>query len=42
VTRRGSWQVGYQFEEWFNFGNGNGSTADLVTHGVVLRWMYRY
>jgi hypothetical protein len=42
VTRRGSWQVGYQFEEWFNFGNGNGSTADLVTHGVVLRWQYKY
>jgi len=42
VTHRGSWQAGYQFEEWFNFGNGGGSTADLVMHGLVLRWVYQY
>jgi hypothetical protein len=42
MTQRGRWQVGYQFEEWFNFGSGGGSNADLVTHGLVLRWQYNY
>src|SRR5262249_31338475 len=29
MTRRGSWQAGYQFGEWFNFGRGGGSAANL-------------
>jgi hypothetical protein len=40
--RRGQWQAGYQFEQWWAIGNLVGSTGDLLTHGIFVRWVRNY
>jgi len=43
LTNRAEWKMAYQFEQWWGIGSaGSTSPADLVTHGAVLRWRYRY
>lgn len=43
LTNRAEWRVAYQFEQWWGVGSaGSTSPADLITHGAVLRWRYRY
>lgn len=42
LTRLGRWEVGYQFEQWWGIGDTDGSRLDLLSHGVMLRWLYNY
>jgi hypothetical protein len=37
----GTWEIAYQFEEW-GLGNFPGTTANLTTSGLILKWTFRY
>jgi hypothetical protein len=38
----GEWQAGYQYEQWWLVGHAGNSTANLLLHGLFLRWVTRY
>jgi hypothetical protein len=38
----GQWEIAYQFEQWWGIGNFPGSTANLTTNGLVLKWTFNY
>jgi hypothetical protein len=38
----GEWQAGYQFEQWWAIGSLVGSSGDLLTHSIFIRWMRNY
>jgi hypothetical protein len=40
--RRGTWEIAYQLEQWWGIGNFSGTTANLTTSGLVLKWSFRY
>ncbi len=39
----GTWEIAYQFEQWWGIGNfSGGTTANLTTSGLILKWTFRY